>query len=229
MFLSRLTLNTRCRLTRQHLAQPYQLHRTLLKAFPEGGVHIPRASAEAHGVLYRVEPHPTLHKPSVLIQSVTEPDWTGLQALHDEQGRSFLDHPPECGSVASNLQLGGRYAFRLRANPTKRDATTGKRVGLYQEEDQRRWLHRKLGSIDRSDTTDQGAAVRIVQVVISKEGDVIERPRQAEQTGAVTLFSVQFDGVLDVLDPAQVATLQRNGIGSGKGFGFGLLSLKRVG
>jgi CRISPR system Cascade subunit CasE len=228
MFLSRLTFNTRCRLARRHLAQPYELHRTLLSAFPDGGVHLPRASAEAHGVLYRVEPHPALRKPSVLLQSTTEPDWSGLQALHDESGAAFLHQPPQCGSVSSELEPGGRYAFRLRANPTKRDATTRKRVGLYHEEDQLRWLHRKLVSADYADASDQ-AAVRIMQVVISKEGNNSDRSRESGNRGSMTHLSVQFDGVLEVLDPAQVATLLRSGVGSGKGFGFGLLSLKRVG
>jgi CRISPR system Cascade subunit CasE len=37
--------------------------------------------------------------------------------------------------------------------------------------------------------------------------------------------SVLFDGVLQVIDPAQMLEALRKGIGSGKGMGFGLLSL----
>jgi len=36
---------------------------------------------------------------------------------------------------------------------------------------------------------------------------------------------VQYDGLLEVLDPARLNEAVANGIGSGKGFGFGLLSL----
>jgi CRISPR system Cascade subunit CasE len=38
-------------------------------------------------------------------------------------------------------------------------------------------------------------------------------------------MSVQFDGILRVSDPDKLHAAIENGIGSGKGFGFGLLSL----
>jgi CRISPR system Cascade subunit CasE len=44
----------------------------------------------------------------------------------------------------------------------------------------------------------------------------------------MTHLAVQFDGVLEVTDPAKFLETVRQGIGSAKGFGFGLLSLARV-
>jgi CRISPR system Cascade subunit CasE len=95
---------------------------------------------------------------------------------------------------------------------------------MYREEDHLRWLHRRLRSLDFLVEDEQPAAVRILQALASKEGDITDHAHQHD----ITLTSVQFDGVLDVIDPAWVRTLIRNGIGSAKGFGFGLLSLRPV-
>jgi CRISPR system Cascade subunit CasE len=43
------------------------------------------------------------------------------------------------------------------------------------------------------------------------------------------LWCIQFDGLLKVDDPVLLAKAVQAGIGSGKGFGFGLLSLARAG
>src|SRR5262249_8828429 len=150
-------------LARRQLAQLYQLHRTLLRAFPEGGVHMPRSDPETHGMLYRVEKHPVLQSPCALVQSVSEPDWSPLAAMQDDGHERFLLIPPECRSFSPDVEAGKTYAFRLRANPTKRVSETGKRVGLYREDDQLRWLHRRLHSLDFFPASDQSVAVRIAQ------------------------------------------------------------------
>jgi hypothetical protein len=41
------------------------------------------------------------------------------------------------------------------------------------------------------------------------------------------LYAVRFDGLLQVVDPQRVLETVRRGIGSGKGLGFGLLSLAK--
>ncbi len=225
MFLSRLTFNTRSSLARRHLAQPYELHRTLLKGFPEGGVHMPRSDPEAHGVLYRVEKHPVLQSPYALVQSVREPDWSLLTAMRDDGHQPFLLTPPECRPFSPDVEAGKIYAFRLRANPTKRLSATRKRVGFYREEDQLLWLYRRLRSLDFFAEDEQPAAVHILQAFVSKEGDITDRVHQHD----ITLTSIQFNGFLEIIDPASVLTLIRNGVGSAKGFGFGLLSLRRAG
>jgi CRISPR system Cascade subunit CasE len=49
--------------------------------------------------------------------------------------------------------------------------------------------------------------------------------RSAEETHPLCLLAVRFDGLLQVADPARLQAALRQGIGSGKGLGFGLLSL----
>ena len=46
-------------------------------------------------------------------------------------------------------------------------------------------------------------------------------------THKLRLLAVRFDGLLQVTDPDRLRETVRRGIGSGKGFGFGLLSLAR--
>lgn len=43
----------------------------------------------------------------------------------------------------------------------------------------------------------------------------------------VTHLGVQFDGLLQVVDPARLLETIRDGVGSAKGFGYGLLSVAR--
>ena len=44
----------------------------------------------------------------------------------------------------------------------------------------------------------------------------------------ITHFAVKFEGELVVTDPTRFAETLKNGIGSAKGFGFGLLSVARA-
>ena len=112
-------------------------------------------------------------------------------------------------------------AFRLRANPTvKRKFPSGdhKRVGIYDEQKQIEWLKRK---------GEQGG-FRLLSIRTSNQdmvGGTIGRDRT---THKLNLLAVQFDGLLQVTDPDRLRETVRQGIGSGKGLGFGLLSLART-
>lgn len=116
---------------------------------------------------------------------------------------------------------GQTLSFRLRANPTKRlsagKGNTGKRVGIYKEDEQLAWLARK----------GEQHGFHVLQAQVShddkiKDADAIHRD---DVTHKLELLSVQFDGILQVTDPGKLVAAVEAGIGSGKGFGFGLLSL----
>ncbi len=124
-----------------------------------------------------------------------------------------------------NLQLheGQTLAFRLRANPTvKKDREgkkQGRRVGLIHEEDQQKWLERKLESA--------GAALVSVNIVNEQftHGKLFT---EREKEKRMNFLSVQFDGVLQVKKPDDLVSTLFTGFGSAKGLGFGLLSLART-
>src|SRR5512138_2750259 len=78
MYLSRLILNPRSRQVRNELADPYEMHRTVCKAFPGGVFEEARSERNATSVLFRVDVHPRTHIPTVLVQSRQKPNWDFL-------------------------------------------------------------------------------------------------------------------------------------------------------
>lgn len=218
MYLSRLILNPLCAQVRSELARPYELHRTLLRAFPQGVVHKERDDDGAAGVLFRVDESPRTNSIAVLVQSQIAPDWSCLTDKRDARGHAYLLQPPESKSFALKLATGQTLAFRLRANPTKRLGKGAgddhhKRVGIYDEEKQLEWLQRKAGA----------CGFRIVRALVSRDEHIVDQNEKAQRH--LEFVSVQFDGVMQVVDANALCKAIECGIGSGKGFGFGLLSL----
>jgi len=215
MYLSRLILNPRNRRVQREIAEPYQMHRSIMRAFPDN------LEPEAERVLFRPEAHPRTGALTLLVQSLALPDWSWLA---EPGARGYLlpvDEPnPAVKSFDLNLAPGQVLAFRLRANPTvkrKFDDGTHKRVGLYREEEQIEWLKRKA---------EQGG-FRLLSVRTSGEDIVGGRIHHDGATHKLHLLAVQFDGLLQVAVPDRLRETVRRGIGSGKGLGFGLLSLAR--
>ncbi|MFN8465495.1 MAG: type I-E CRISPR-associated protein Cas6/Cse3/CasE [Caldilineaceae bacterium] len=221
MYLSRLILNPRSRQVRSELARPYEMHRTLLRAFPTGKVHTGRTEDDASGLLFRVEEDARTGRLQLLAQSQLPPDWAFL-AAGDYLLPALADNPGT-REVALQLHPAQLLAFRLRANPTKRlsagKGAKGKRVGIYEEEAQLAWLARK--------GTQHG--FHLLQAQVSRDGKFKQDQAVQAENGVhdLELLSVQFDGVLQVSDPAALVRSVAAGIGSGKAFGFGLLSLAR--
>jgi len=217
MYLSQLILNPRSRRVQRELADPYQMHRSIMRAFPDGLVK------GKERVLFRVDEHPRLGAPALLVQSLVRPDWSWLAEGPGTSGYLLADvqDNPGVKPFALTLKAVQVLAFRLRANPTRRlsagQGNKGKRVGIYGEEEQMRWLSRK----------GKQHGFRVLQVRLSgqariKKHKAIHRQGQAHD---LELLSVQFDGLLQVTDPPRLVRAVESGIGSGKGFGFGLLSL----
>jgi CRISPR system Cascade subunit CasE len=208
MYLSRLILNLRSRRVRQEVANPYEMHRSVMRAFPD-------SLAEEERVLFRLESHPRTGALALLVQSFLEPGWSWLA---EPGARGYLVAVPGNPAVKQfelPIIRGQALAFRLRANPTvKRD---GKRLGLYREEEQLAWLQRKA----------QDAGFQVLAARTSQKEAVGGTIHRDEETHRLRLLGVQFDGMLRVTVPERLREAVCRGIGSGKGLGFGLLSLAR--
>jgi len=220
MYLSRLILDPRSRQVRSEMTNLYEMHRTVMKGF--AGRLEP-----AERVLFRLEIHPRSGIPTLLVQSSGRPDWRFLT----EPGRTYLLLIDEQPQVVENpavkafdlaLNPGQLLAFRLRANPTVKKSRPGQRqgsrVGLVREEDQLAWLNRKLDSA--------GALLRSARV--ANDQTASGRLFHGSTERQLAFISVQFDGLLQVREPARLMAAVENGIGSAKGFGFGLLSLAQA-
>jgi CRISPR system Cascade subunit CasE len=137
------------------------------------------------------------------------------------------------------LEVGTILRFRLRANPTKRLSTpivseakraVGKRVELQGEEAQLDWLRRKAELCGfRLSAITGHASVPNVRVIPEPKLIGNQHRRTEPGAGRLTFGSVLFDGILQISDLAKFQAALEQGIGAGKAYGFGLLSVAGVG
>ena len=228
MFLSKVILNPRHRLTYHLAGDLYAQHRFVMSAFPD--LRETERSAEGtqdrQGILYRLEADKHAGTMFFLVQSETEADWARVRELH----RDVL-----CSDQSKEdrrtFEKGERYRFRLRANPTvcrvNRDSDgnrqNSKRLGLVKEEEQREWLAR---TAERC-----GFGIAPEAILITPQGKQ-EGSRPAAEGkrphDLLTCFMVDFDGTLLITDETLFSAALREGIGRGKAWGCGLLSLIRA-
>ncbi len=200
MFLSKLELNPRCRQVQAELRDPYQMHRTISRAFGDGD----EAYKDAR-CMFRVDASNDGRTVCALVQSKLQPDWSKRAVPSD-----YLVAEPRVKEFVPSVSAGQRLGFRLRANPAvKRD---GKRIGIYDESERLAWLARK-GAI---------SGFRVLEARVESDGKQVGKTAKGCD---VVLSAAVFNGVLEVTDAEVFASALQSGIGSAKGFGFGLLSV----
>lgn len=235
MHLFRIHLNPRCKESRRDLADPYQMHATLCRAFFPEEIQCPAGS-----LLWRLEPETDKHgRPRVLIQSRVVPDWARVPSDWLAPALSDTDIPVSPGIdlmqklALDALQAGLSFRFRLRANPCK--TVQGKRQGLVHPDAQREWLARKGEqhgfALPESATPDyfdfmqspEGRAYHDVRVSL-------EQMLKGSQHGgnAIRVYSALFEGRLTVTDATRFRQALESGIGHGKVMGLGLLSIAPI-
>lgn len=174
-------------------------------------LHSPRN--DAAGFLFRVDSLPN-GRVIIIVQSAVKPDWD--YAFHNVNYLRAAEVEP----FEPRFSNGQCLRFRLASNPTRRlsghspDArveSIGKRVPVPNDQ-LIEWLHRRAESsgfiIKRDATTLQSG-----YIYMKKNGD------------GQRLRSVLFDGLLRVTDADAFRQTLVRGIGSGKAFGFGLLTI----
>ena len=204
MFLHRLILNPLNTQARRDLASRYELHRTLVAALaPDADVpptqrYLWRLEMAVDGV------------PQLLVQTPEPADWSRLERIH----RGY------CKDVAANkpvplnaIESGRRFSFRLHASPSR--VREGRRVNLVTEGDQLAWLDRV--------SRENGFTV----LKCTRGRDYTESSRKSDGN-VLALAVAEFDGVLEVDDAEKVRSALGAGLGRGKAFGLGLLSLGRL-
>lgn len=156
--------------------------------------------------------------------------------------------------IATSFLTHRFYAFDLRANPVKTIAyrgpdgkkllrpdgkpRQGKRVPLVKEDELRDWLARK-GHVRCRDKNENGVIVDVpggFRIVEDKPLEIRpmtevyfrKKNKKTNQEEAAYHGGVQFRGTLEVTDHESFVKTYQSGIGSAKGFGFGLLLLAPV-
>jgi len=203
MELARIILNPADRHARQDLADPYELHSSLARAFAT-----PYGAAPARW-LWRQEPLRDGELPQVLVQSPQAGDWQALQAAKPGWAQRIDTRAWHPGQV---LRAGLGLRFRLRANPCI--TQQGKRRALLQRDEQLAWLARQLGR----------------HGYVPLQADVVESGKLMGQRrkggGAqVTVHAVLFEGDVRVADPAAAEQAIASGLGHAKMMGLGLMSV----
>lgn len=201
----------------ENIPDSYAWHKKLWECFPG----LPDQKRAEIGFLTRIDTFEKMYRLWVLSETEpVRPQWCppagfSLKKIAD----GFLSHR--------------YYAFDLRANPTKRDIRQGKRVPLVKQEELRAWLVRKGKVRCRDEKTglDVPGGFRIVEDKPLEIARMVESHFRKKKNGAEYAAyhsGVQFRGMLEVTDPAMFRETYHAGIGSAKGFGFGLLLLAPV-
>lgn len=206
MFLHRIHVNPRCRDARRDLADPYQMHATLCRAFSE-----PDTKCPSGAFLWRLEPETNLAGcPRILVQSRSLPNWSriGVGGWLEDEPKPPLDL--DARLRLDDLTPGDTFRFRIRANPCV--TRNGKRLGMLKLQDQESWLRRKA----------EGHGFQVQSIHVAQEQML--RGRQ-HGGNPIRVFSALFDGHLAVNDPGPFREALQSGIGHGKALGLGLLSV----
>lgn len=204
MYLSQLVLNGRDRTVLRDLSNAHALHQRIMQAFPDEQCNNPRTD---WNILFRQEPNSDV----ILVQSGLEPDWSQLPKGYLTK-QAMKPFEPQ----TSQLEAGRIVQFRLKANPSKRDKQTGKIIGLLHQADQMAWLERQASQ--------HGFSLLSANVVPTANVFGVK----SKGTAPIRIVTVLYQGVLQITDPGLFVAAIQQGIGRGRSYGCGLLSIAPI-
>lgn len=226
MYLSRVFLNPQRRATRDLLSSPQRLHAAVLAGYAE--------QSPENRPLWRLDTGD--HRLELFVVSADRPD-----LIHLVEDGGWDTHPPqvaEYGRFLGEVANGRRYAFRLRANPvrsTKEGVAPGARgrvVNVGAVAKQEEWLLERAESLGFVIPSDPGDLVSTDGRVLSRRNLAVTQRGTLRFTKAgsgqrlnVSLATAQFDGLLEVTDADRLRAALCAGVGRGKAYGCGLLTL----
>lgn len=231
-FLSKIPLNPLRRGAQRLLRSPEAMHAAVLGGLPpfvEGRI------------LWRDE---TIRMPGgpatchVLVLTPAEPDWSHLieQAGWDNPSGTPLVR--NLNPLLDLVAVGRQFGFRVRANPVRAirqlDGPTDDPDALHPRPRGVRVAHRTAAHqiewfVRRSapEAPHWGFTIEQAQhpslSLVHRERVTFSKGRQVRRP--VTLNRATFEGVLTVVDPARLREVLLTGLGGGKAYGCGLLTL----
>lgn len=234
-YLSRILLNPLRTQSQRMLRNPQVLHAAVLGGLSRQPV--------TERVLWRLET-PNQHQLAVLVLTESAPSW---EHLIEQAGWPSTDEPQALVKpyqpLLNQVQRGRNFAFRLKANPvsaTKNPAAAseaqlkqlaetrprGVRVSHRKLPDQLAWLTGRLGRCGCTVLTDTVADVEVPAVRVTDRHRLnFSKSGWRPDTPNVVLESATFEGLLRIDDPEAARQALLCGVGAGKAYGFGLLTL----
>lgn len=205
--------------------------------FGQGQVHVPRNSNA--GFLFRIDPQPG-SRAVILVQSAAKPDWD--YAFHN--AGYLLACNPDVRPFNPCFQSGRPLRFCILVNPVRKVSRNspdikgkpfdekwhGKDVPVPAAK-LGKWLERRAepewcapkGSEDKQFPP----GFRLVKITSIQGGYVYVNKTSEKGTGR-RIRSARYEGVLEVTNADNFRNTLSRGIGPGKAFGFGLLSVAPV-
>ena len=201
-WLMRILPDLRRRDVNDDLADLDRLHKRLMSLVPDGLGENARAKA---GVLFRLEE--TRQGMQLLVQSTVKPD---IGRLPDGYGEIAVR---ELGALLDRLRPGAPVHYRIAANPSKRlGKSAGKDAGK---------MKPLRGAAAEEWWVTKAASHGLAVATVTSQ----PRPDIRAKGTAVRHAVVRFDGIGVVTDPDALRAAVLTGIGRGKSYGCGLLSL----
>ncbi|NNG20978.1 type I-E CRISPR-associated protein Cas6/Cse3/CasE [Naumannella sp. ID2617S] len=211
MILTRMHLNPQRRGARKLVSSPQAMHAAVLSGFPP--------TVDAGRVLWRLDGAAGRH-PVLWIGSQFPPD-----LAHLEEQAGWPSNPTtrsaSLDGLLTALSPDQQWAFRITVNPTHRADHGGRKKVLAHVtvDQQTQWL------LDRQDRLGCSLVDADGAPTFTLEGRDVKQFRREE--GRVTLATATFGGLLSVQDPDRLREVVTQGLGRGKAYGCGLLTLAR--
>lgn len=209
IYLSRITINSIVPQRRKMLIDCYELHRSIMSAFPDEKGD----ARQKFDVLFYIRTGE--NSAELIVQSSIKPDWE-QSALNPRYANEIYGCKEISKIIEEALKRENTFSFHLTASPTKKiyfEGKNSKRILLTTEEEQIAWLIRKGQK--------NGFEVALSSISL--------RPSEAKSGRKKGVFfrSVEFSGKLFVIEHSQFQDALVKGIGSEKAFGCGLLMFSR--
>ncbi|MGW9498185.1 type I-E CRISPR-associated protein Cas6/Cse3/CasE [Streptomyces prasinus] len=220
--LIRIRLNLRSPDVRRDLTRPGSLHKTIMLLAPEGlGEH----HRQTAGLLFRLEPATHHTPPTLLVQSRLPPDLTRLPRTYGHTETRDLT------PLLAALTTGRRVRYRITANASVRRKRTD-HDPFFDTDTKIRHTDVALHG-DAALTWWQSKATHAGLALHSTTPTPMRRSRHPitrdhsddQQPNEFRHQLTRFDGQATITDPDQLRHAVLTGIGRGKPYGAGLLSL----
>lgn len=232
MYLTQFPINVSRRETYKMLASPHRMHAAIEASFP-----LANDDNQEGRTLWRYDT--VGHQKMLYILSQNKPSLVGLDEQIGwpdlEQQWKTLDYTP----LLNQLENGQTYRFRLVANPVI--THHHQRIPHLTATQQMAWLagndvftaaHRPIP--DRLKNHTQSRAERNGFQILKNNDESFKltisnmhtkRYKHGNQNHNITLASAQYDGILTVTDKTLMRHVLTNGLGHGKAFGCGLMTI----
>ena len=214
-YFSKFLINPQRRGARKLLSSPQALHAAVMATIP------PDIKTEDGRILWRLDV--TGHQYVLYVLSPEKPDFS---ALVEQAG--WNTRPGESahyGRLLAKLENGQEWGFRLAANPVKRQVKNGKTWPHVTPAQQSAWLRGRAPQWGFEIIPVEGQEIEDAPTVTRRQNLSFARRGSEGKIGTVALRKVQFDGALRITNVEQFRKALVNGMGRGKAYGMGLMTL----